>query len=88
MTKTFPPSATQYQQLNGCVTYMKFGTEFNLKNRSAGLSFLTNFTVPDIIDVISQRKCVSLLCYLLFYQGELRHIFPQKVVKFRKIRCS
>jgi len=32
---------------------MKFGTEFNSKSCSAGLSFLNIFTLPAITDLIS-----------------------------------
>lgn len=81
MTISFPPSATF------CVIYMKFGKDFNLKNCSAGFSFLTHFhSSSHNWRNIVKKMCLSLFFYLLFYQGELHHIFPQKVFKFRKIR--
>jgi hypothetical protein len=37
---------------------------------------------------IVKEMCLSTFFYLLFYRGELRHFFPQKVVKFHKILCD
>jgi hypothetical protein len=52
------------------------------------LEFPEYFHSASIIDLIIVKEIfVSTFLNLLFYQGELRHIYPQRVLKFRKIRC-